>query len=95
MNSDNQLPTPLIEGARSMELARIWLVDGAPRFVVTPNLWKDAATWGLLTADLIRHIANAYEASGADRQQIEARIKAAFDAEWGNSTSAAETLPKA
>ena len=89
----NTLPQPdIMSGVRSMELTRIWLVDGAPRFIITPNLWEDPASWGLLVADLMGHIANAYEQAGHERPKVLARIKQAFDAEWSAPTSEAKPL---
>jgi hypothetical protein len=95
MNSDplpeSQLPTPQVPtDSQSMELLRVWLVDGAPYFVITPHLWNDPAAWGLLLADILRHLGNAYEADGKDRGSAIARMKEAFDAEWKDPTSSAD-----
>lgn len=91
---ENQLPPPILHpDEKSMELLRLWLVDGGARFVITPNLWDDAAMWGLLLADCVRHLGNAYEASGKDRSAAMARIKAAFDAEWKHPTSTGKEIP--
>jgi len=48
-----------------------------------PATWKDPAAWGLMLVDLARHVANSYEQNeGRDRQEVLARIKAGFDADW-------------
>lgn len=73
-----------------MELIRVWLIDGAPNFVITPNLWSDPSAWGLLLADIVRHLGNAYEADGKNRGEVIMRIKEVFDAEWVDPTSAAD-----
>ena len=54
MNNDN----------RSMELVRVWLIDGSARVVISPNLWADPAPWGILLADIVQQLGNAYESKG-------------------------------
>ena len=85
---DAALPVPpAVSGAsKAMEMARIWLVDGNQHVVLTPNLWKDSASWGLMLVDLARHVASAYESQGNDRAAVLRRIRDAFDAEWGHPT---------
>jgi len=88
----NELPVPKISDAnKSMELIRVWLIDGSPHFVITPNLWNDPSPWGLLLADIIRHLGNAYENDGKVRQEVVERIKAVFDAEWDEPSSPADS----
>lgn len=88
-----ELPPPSFDAeAKSMELLRLWLADGSPTFVITPDLWDDPATWGLLLADLMRHVANAYSANGHEFDQVVSIIKSAFDAEWGHPTSSADSI---
>lgn len=85
---DTTLPVPpAVSGAtKAMEMARIWLVDGDQHVVLTPNLWKDPASWGLMLVDLARHVAAAYEAQGHQRPEVLRRIRDAFDAEWKHPT---------
>ena len=83
-----ELPVPeMTSDHRAMELARLWLVDGAAQVVISPNLWADPAPWGILLADLVQHLGNAYEAQGKNRSDAISRIVAAFDAERGKPTS--------
>ena len=89
----NELPPPQVPSAsQSMELIRVWLIDGAPNFVITPNLWNDPSAWGLLLADVMRHLGNAYEADGKNRSQVISRIKEVFDTEWDEPTSPADPV---
>ena len=85
---DASLPVPpaVSAASKAMEMARIWLVDGDQHVVLTPNLWKDSASWGLMLVDLARHVASAYESQGHDRAEVLRRIRDAFDAEWGHPT---------
>lgn len=90
---DNALPNPNIHGeVPAKELLSVWLVDSSARFVITPHLWEDPAPWGILIADLFRHLGSAYEGIGQDYNRIVHRIKEAFDAEWNTPTSAIEHL---
>jgi len=82
----------MVAGQRLTELLRIWIVDKSPRIVITPNLWSDPSAWGLLLADIVQHLGNAYEAAGHERSAVVARIKAAFDAEWSEPTSPATPM---
>jgi hypothetical protein len=89
----NELPAPQVPPTgKSMELIRVWLIDGSPSFVITPNLWNDPSAWGLLLADVMRHLGNAYEADGKSRSEVIARIKEVFDAEWDEPTSTADSV---
>jgi hypothetical protein len=51
------------------------------------GVWKDPANWGIMLADLVRHIVNSYEQDEAlDRLKALQRIKAALDAEMAAPT---------
>ncbi|MBI5544540.1 MAG: DUF5076 domain-containing protein [Deltaproteobacteria bacterium] len=69
-----------------MELVRIWIVDGGQEIVLSQHLWRDPASWGLMLADLARHVAKAYEREGGNEEEVLARIKLAFEAEWRSPT---------
>lgn len=80
--SELPLPPTIADAEKAMEMARIWIVDGDQHVVLSPNLWKDPAAWGLMLADLARHVAAAYAAKGQDRGAVLGRIREALDAEW-------------
>jgi hypothetical protein len=84
--SELPLPPTVVQAEKAMEVARIWIVDGDQHVVISPNLWKDPAAWGLMLVDLARHVAAAYKAQGNDPQVVLQRIRDAFDAEWGTPT---------
>ena len=64
-----ELPVPdaVNTAQKAMEMARLWIVDGDQQIVLSPNLWKDPATWGLMLVDLAKHVANAYSQQGRIR----------------------------
>ena len=80
------VPQAVANSEKAMELARIWLVDGDQHVVLSPNLWKDPASWGLMLVDVARHLATTYEAQGHERPEVLRRIREAFDAEWNHPT---------
>lgn len=58
----DELAPPPAAGAdaRSFELARLWLADGAPHVALRTGVWPDPAAWGIILVDLARHVAIAY-----------------------------------
>jgi hypothetical protein len=80
--SELPVPATLDQAEKAMEMVRVWIVDGDQHVVLSPNLWPDPGAWGLMLADLARHVAAAYEAQGHDRVVVLQRIHEAFVAEW-------------
>lgn len=76
------------EGAK--EILSAWLQsDSRNTVIVKPETWPDPAAWGLLLADIARHIANAsMESRGEEAPQILARIRDGFLAELRDPTDA-------
>lgn len=85
-------PPPIAANPKSIEVLRVWAVPGAPQQVTLRPAWKDPAAWGLLLVDIARHASRAYAADGQDEKKVLARIRAGFDAEWGNPTDVPKTL---
>lgn len=84
--SELPVPAPVLQAERSMELIRVWIADGDPVVVVSPNMWKDPGAWGILLVDLARHVAVAYSKRGIDEGAARAKIREAFQAEWDHPT---------
>ena len=76
----------------AVEVLRVWAAPGAPQQLTLRPVWKDSAAWGLVLVDIARHVSRAYATEGQDEKAVLARIKAGFDAEWGNPTDASQTL---
>lgn len=87
-NSDQlSIPDVANDDPDSFEILRVWVAHKRQHVSLRTGVWKDAAAWGLMLADLARHIANAYEQEeGRDRLETLQRIKAGFDAELGSPT---------
>ena len=62
----NELPVPeaVARAKRSMEMARIWIVDGSQIVSLSQNLWSDPGNWGILLVDLTKHLSRQYADAG-------------------------------
>src|SRR2546423_592254 len=82
---------PAVEGdPNATEIARIWAAHGKQHVHLRSGLWPDAGHWGIMLADLARHVANAYEQDGrGDYFEVLSRIRQIFDAEWDSPTDIA------
>lgn len=75
------LPSVIIDADKAMELARVWISDNRPTFVLSGNLWDNPAMWGLLLVDFMKHIASAYAEQGRDEPEVLESILEAFNVE--------------
>jgi hypothetical protein len=81
-----QLPIPpaATSDAKAREIARIWGASGGQHVTLASELWNDPAAWGIMLADLARHVANAYQQSrDMEPSQVLACVKEGLDAQWG------------
>lgn len=89
MADNNQLmiPEAARKDSKSVELLRVWLAGEQQYVSIRVGVWDDPAGWGLMLADLARHVANSYgEERGLDRRKTLHRIRAAMDAEFESQT---------
>jgi hypothetical protein len=87
--NDHQLlvPEAAQKDPRSFELLRVWLSGGQQLVSLRVGAWDDPAAWGIMLADLARHVANSYEQEkGFDRIKTLQRIRAGLDAELSSPT---------
>lgn len=84
----NELPVPdaVLRANQSMEMARIWIIDGHQVITFSPNLWSDPGSWGLMFVDMARHLSKQYAQAGKSEAEVLSRIRTAFDAEWSHAT---------
>lgn len=85
----DQLPIPPLaeQDAGARELLRVWAAGGKQHVSLAAGLWRDPAAWGVVLADLSRHLARAHAqtAQMPEREVLE-RIREALEAEWGYPT---------
>ncbi len=88
MGDNHQLLIP--EAARknqeSLEILRVWIAGEQQHVSIRVGMWEDPASWGIMLADLARHVANSYQDKGFDRTKTLRRIQAALDAELSSPT---------
>ena len=81
------IPDVAQKDLESRELLRVWLSGGNQHVSMRVGVWDDPAAWGLMLADLARHVANSYQQEkGLDRFKTLERIKAGLDAELSSPT---------
>jgi hypothetical protein len=67
---------------KSFELLRVWIANKGQHVSLRVGTWTDPAAWGIMLADLAKHIVNSYDQDMAlEKRQTLLRIRAAFDAE--------------
>ena len=81
------IPSPAKTDPSSFELLRVWVANKGQHVSIRVGVWKDPAAWGIVLADLARHIANAYESdAGLSQAETLSRIKTGFEAELSSET---------
>lgn len=89
MASNDQLVIPDLakKDPRSFEVLRVWIANEGQHVSLRTGVWDDPAAWGIMLADLARHIANSYhERNVPDRFDALQRIKDALNAELNSPT---------
>ena len=82
-----QIPDAASKDPKSFELLRLWVANKDQHVSLRTGVWDDPAAWGMMLADMARHIANSYQQDkGLDRSQTLKRIKAALDVELASPT---------
>ena len=75
----------------AIEVLRAWIVKGGLHCSLKPTIWPDAGNWGILLADVARHVADAFQRNaGHSPSESLARIRMAFAAELESPTDTPE-----
>jgi uncharacterized protein DUF5076 len=81
------IPVAATTDAKSFEILRVWVADKGQHTSLRADVWSDPAAWGIMLADLARHVTNSYhQSAGLDQVKTLRRIKAVLDAELGSPT---------
>ena len=81
------IPDAAKQDPGSFEILRIWVANHGQHVSLRTGVWNDPAAWGILLADLAKHVVNSYqESAGLDKAKVLARIKTALDAELASPT---------
>ena len=66
----------------SVEILRAWQVNDSLHVSLKPDAWKEPNAWGLVLADIARHVADALrQTSGLDLDDTLDEIRYMFNAE--------------
>lgn len=86
----NELSIPeKVRGDKSAaELIRAWVTASGDVYVtIKTDVWQDPAAYGIVLADIARHIANGFHQSqGKDVDEALRRVVEGFSAEVGSPT---------
>ena len=90
MNSRSRelsIPPGAAASATSVEILRAWRVDDGLQVSLKPDAWKEPNAWGLVFADIARHVADALrQTSGLNVDDTLDEIRYMFNAELLNPT---------
>ena len=83
------IPPAAFQDSTSLEVLRVWIARNEQHITLLAGIWDDPGAWGILLADLARHIVNAYMLEEEiDPEEFLTRIRALFDAELNSPTDA-------
>ncbi|HEY0263458.1 MAG TPA: DUF5076 domain-containing protein [Granulicella sp.] len=76
----------------SFELLRVWVAEKGQHVSIQSGAWEDPFAWGIVLADLARHIAHASHLQNKknDPEAFLARLLEGFEAEIQNPTDEPE-----
>jgi hypothetical protein len=84
-------PLPVPPAAKtntdSTEVLRLWKVpEVGQQVILLHDAWEDPAAWGLMLADIARHVARGHAQEGQNESEVFQRILAGFRAEIESPT---------
>jgi hypothetical protein len=76
----------------SFEVLRVWIAEQSQHVSIRSGAWEDPFAWGIVLADLARHIALSHELQGeaTDKDAFLERLLEGFHAEIDNPTDEPE-----
>jgi hypothetical protein len=84
---DLAIPSEIEADPKSREVLRAWVANGGLVCALRPETWPEAGNWGIVLADVARHVANAVrDLHGTDPATTIGRIRELFAAELDNPT---------
>ena len=87
-----RVPEPARTDAKSFELLRVWIAHQDQHISMRVGVWKEPEAWGMMLADLARHIALAQQlhTPSTDVDAFVERLLEGFHAEIENPTDEPE-----
>ncbi len=94
MGSEKILSIPPVaqRDKTSFEVMRVWIAEQGQHVSIRSGAWEDPFAWGIVLADLARHIALAHELQGQadNKDAFLTRLLEGFHAEIDNPTDEPE-----
>lgn len=92
LNKHLEPPPAAKQDAASFELLRVWIANQGQHVSLRSGVWEDAFAWGIVLADLARHIVHAESLAqkGLDQEAFLQRMMEGFQAEIESPTDDAE-----
>ncbi len=86
------LPPAAKRDRASFEVLRVWIAEHGQHVSLRSGTWDDPFAWGIVLADLARHIANAHAIQNpeVDKDAFLDRLLEGFEAEITNPTDEPE-----
>jgi hypothetical protein len=74
------------------EVLRVWIAEQGQHVSIRSGAWEDPFAWGIVLADLARHIANAHQMQNEkiNKDAFLERLLEGFEAEIDNPTDEPE-----
>ncbi|HXC96814.1 MAG TPA: DUF5076 domain-containing protein [Edaphobacter sp.] len=76
----------------SFEVLRVWIAEQGQHVSIKSGAWEDPFAWGIVLADLARHVSHAHELQneGVEQGAFLKRLLEGFQAEIENPTDEPE-----
>ena len=86
------IPPAAARDKASFEVLRVWIAEQGQHVSIRSGAWEDPFAWGIVLADLARHIALAHQMqnSKVDPEAFLARLLEGFQAEIEDPTDEPE-----
>jgi hypothetical protein len=87
-----ELPAAAQRDKAAFEVLRVWIAEQSQHVSIRSGAWEDPFAWGIVLADLARHIANAHaiQSDKVDKEAFLERLLEGFEAEIDNPTDEPE-----
>jgi hypothetical protein len=86
------LPPIATSNSDAVEVLRVWAAPDECQQVTLQICWKEPGAWGLVLADIARHVAQAYGREGQNPEEVFRRIIESLNAELDSPTDDPEDL---
>ena len=86
------IPSAAQRDKASFEVLRVWIAEQGQHVSIQSGAWEDPFAWGIVLADLARHIAHAHKLQNeaTDPEAFLDRLLEGFHAEIDNPTDEPE-----